>query len=112
MRWNLLVKEDQLEQLIEESEKTPVLIFKHSTRCAISKSALHRVESFFGDSDTTFLHYYVDVLENRNISSLISNLFKIEHQSPQVLIIIRGECTYNSSHMRILPEKIIAAADK
>ena len=49
MHWNELTELEQLEALINQSEEQPVLIFKHSTRCSISRFALKQFENEFSN---------------------------------------------------------------
>jgi bacillithiol system protein YtxJ len=46
MNWNALTDLEQLNEIISSSEK-PVVIFKHSTRCSISRMALKQFENEF-----------------------------------------------------------------
>ena len=97
MNWIALTDINQLNLIIEESNSKPVVIFKHSTRCIISKMALRGFESDYNFGDD-FLCYYLDLIANRDISNEIANRFGIEHQSPQILIIKNGVVVYNESH--------------
>lgn len=97
LSWNILEHSDQLEMIIQNSWERPVLIFKHSTRCIISKSALRSFESGFNLEDKMTL-YYLDLLQYRNISNEIAEVFGIVHQSPQILLIKNGIVIYNESH--------------
>ena len=45
--------------------------------------------------------YYLDLIENRDISNEIQNTFKVVHASPQVLLIKDENCVYDNSHMDI-----------
>ena len=45
--------------------------------------------------------YYLDLLEFRPISNEITTRFKIEHQSPQILLIKNGAVVYDASHSAI-----------
>ncbi len=56
------------------------------------------------------LFYYLDLITYRPVSSQIAEDFKVYHQSPQILIIKNGECTFNVSHYGITVEKIVAEA--
>lgn len=107
LSWNILEHSDQLEMIIQNSWERPVLIFKHSTRCIISKSALRSFESGFDLEDKMTL-YYLDLLQYRNVSNEISEVFGIVHQSPQILLIKNGIVIYNESHegidVRVLKE--------
>ena len=100
MNWKVLEHIDQIDNIINESWNKPVLIFKHSTRCIISKMALKNFESDF------LLHniidaYYLDLIAHRNISNEIAEVFAVEHQSPQILLIKDGVAVYAVSHESI-----------
>jgi bacillithiol system protein YtxJ len=102
MNWNQLTEVEQLQTIKEESYNYPVLILKHSTTCSISGTALNRLERNWKQEKVGELKpYYLDLLRYRPISNEIANLFKVEHQSPQVLIIQNGECVYDASHFDI-----------
>jgi bacillithiol system protein YtxJ len=106
MDWNHLSSIDQLEALATKSFNTPQVLFKHSTRCSISSMALNRLESSTPPTGVDF--YLLDLLQHRNISAAIAEKFKVHHESPQVLVIINGECTYAESHMGISMDEITA----
>jgi len=99
MNWQQLTDLQQLEELKEASFLTPVLFFKHSTRCSISIMALNRFEREW--KNTIANTYFLDLLNYREVSNQISTLFEIEHQSPQVLLIKDGACVYHASHNAI-----------
>ena len=99
MNWGQLTNLQQLEQLNEISFQTPVLFFKHSTRCSISVMALNRLERDWNNN--TVSPYFLDLLNYREVSNQIAILFDIEHQSPQVLLIKDGACVYHASHNAI-----------
>ncbi len=96
MNWIALTEETQLEQIKEESKQQPVIIFKHSTRCNISSMAKNRLEREQAAANVAF--YYLDLLRYRPISNKVAEIFHVHHQSPQVLLIKNGECTYEESH--------------
>lgn len=109
MNWNQLSDLQTLDHIDELSQKQPVIIFKHSTRCAISASALNRIERNYTDnSGAGFTWYFLDLLRHRDISNAIAEKYGIEHESPQVLIIRNGQCVYHASHSDIRYEEVIA----
>ncbi|HET9054863.1 MAG TPA: bacillithiol system redox-active protein YtxJ [Cyclobacteriaceae bacterium] len=102
MNWSYLEHPEQLDQLIAESGSTTILIFKHSTRCSISRATLDRLERNWEDADIPNVKpYFLDLLSFRNISNAIASLFQVEHQSPQVLMIRNGKSVYDNSHYGI-----------
>jgi len=96
--WIPLVEMDQLDELLKLSEEKPVLIFKHSTQCGISSYALKRFKSNYDIDSNELTLYFLDLLAYRGISTAIVEKFKVRHQSPQVLVIYKGEIIYNDSH--------------
>ncbi len=98
--WNNLEDLGQLNEIINASEEKPVVIFKHSTRCSVSRMALKQFENEFNLQDKMDT-YYLDLIENRAISNEIAIKFGVVHQSPQLLVIKNGKCIYNISHSDI-----------
>lgn len=96
--WRMLTDLGQINELIELSHQQPVLIFKHSTRCSISRFALKNFENEYDFTAEELQPYFLDLLEYRNISNEIANRFEVMHQSPQILLIKDGKCVYDESH--------------
>jgi bacillithiol system protein YtxJ len=108
MEWIPLKDEQELEKIKEMSASQPVVIFKHSTRCSISSTALNRLERNWKTEETKNIKpYLLDLLNFRSISNAIETTFKITHQSPQILLIKNGECIYNASHLAISYPEIL-----
>jgi bacillithiol system protein YtxJ len=99
--WENLTEISQLEKLVEESKTQPVLIYKHSTRCAISSMALDRLERSWDHQGEAFKPYFLDLITYRNISNIIAEMFGVYHQSPQVIVIKDGKAVFDESHMGI-----------
>jgi len=100
MNWNKLQDESQLDAIKQESAQQAILIFKHSTRCSISATALSRMERNWDDS-VGIKPYYLDLISFRPLSNNVAAVFDVTHQSPQVLLIQNGECVYDASHFDI-----------
>jgi len=96
MNWNILQSEQQLENLKKNSAHKPQVIFKHSTRCSISSMTKARLERSEEPEGLDF--HFLDLIAHRNLSNKIAGDFKVEHESPQVLVIKNGQCVYNESH--------------
>lgn len=105
MKWKNLDNIDELNVIIKESYNKPQLIFKHSTRCIISKMALRNFEGEF-DFEEKVEAYYLDLIAFRNISDKVSEVFNVAHQSPQILLIREGEAVYSESHEGISAEEL------
>jgi bacillithiol system protein YtxJ len=45
--------------------------------------------------------YCLDIISFRHISNYIADTFSVYHESPQLLLIQKGKCTYHASHFNI-----------
>ena len=99
--WHVLSNMEQLEEIIEESKSKPVAVFKHSTRCGISRMVLKQFEKNYDLDDNQLKLYFLDLLQNRDISNEIAARFKVHHESPQMIVLKDGEVIHHDSHQGI-----------
>lgn len=97
MNWITINSTEEVEQIYKSSEYA--IIYKHSPRCMTSLMAYRQLKS----DVNTVPHvdvplYIVDVVNNRTESMSIANSFKVQHESPQLLVVKNGECVFDSSH--------------
>ncbi|RDI56296.1 bacillithiol system redox-active protein YtxJ [Flavobacterium glaciei] len=105
INWNELTDLGQLDEIIAASNEKPVAIFKHSTRCSVSRMALKQFENQFNSSDKV-TPYFLDLIAYRDISNEIATRFGVYHQSPQLILIKEGKAIYNVSHSDIDAEEL------
>lgn len=105
MNWIPLTEKTALETIKANSFNLPQLIFKHSTRCSISSMAKNRLDRSVVPVGIDF--HYLDLIAHRSISNSIAEIFKVAHESPQVLLIKNGECVYDESHSGISMDEIM-----
>jgi bacillithiol system protein YtxJ len=98
INWNSLTEIQQLNTIIEESAETPVILFKHSTRCSVSRMALRNFESEYSIEEGSAKPYFLDLIAHRDVSNEIASRFGVTHQSPQVIVVKNGKAVYNTSH--------------
>jgi bacillithiol system protein YtxJ len=103
--WVELTSSEQLQELIQSSETKPVLLFKHSTRCSISSMALNRFETKMNPEKCTCV--YLDLIAYRSLSNEIEQLTKVQHQSPQAILISNHEVIYSATHSEIDASEIM-----
>lgn len=101
LNWNALTELKQLDSIVEESAEKPIVIFKHSTRCSISRMALKNFEREYNLDESEVAPYFLDLLRHRDISNEIAQKFQVIHQSPQLLLIKNGKSVYDASHSEI-----------
>lgn len=95
--WRPLTDVGQLNEIINESTEKPVAIFKHSTRCGVSRMTLKQFENEY-DMHDKITPYFLDLLEHRHLSDAVASRFSVQHESPQLLLIRNGEPVYIASH--------------
>jgi bacillithiol system protein YtxJ len=100
MDWEPLNDISQLDEIVTLSKEKPVAIFKHSTRCSISRMALKQFENEF-DFPEKVTPYFLDLIAFREISNDIASRFGVQHQSPQLILVKDGKAIYNASHSDI-----------
>ena len=78
MEWIKLVNEETLDSIKNDSAIKPVVLFKHSTRCSISATALSRLERAWSKEEMAEIkYYYLDLLNYRNISQKIESVLEL-----------------------------------
>ena len=97
--WKTLHQSEDLDDLKRVSYIRPQLIFKHSHRCSLSSVAKRRLENHGPLDDVDF--HFLDVIAHRDLSQKAGQIFEVWHESPQVLLIVNGECIYDESHLSI-----------
>jgi len=105
MNWIQLTNEEQLQKIIEQSSSRPQVIFKHSSRCAVSSMAKNRLERNYHPVEIDF--YFLDLLSHRLLSNKVAQAFNVSHESPQILLIKNKSCVYEESHTGIDMNEII-----
>lgn len=97
-----------LNDLADQSLQKPVFIFKHSTRCSISRFAIKQFEYDAQAQSEFYSFYYLDLITFRVVSNAIAEQFQVMHQSPQLILILKGKVVYVASHSDIDFEKAVA----
>jgi len=106
MNWHTLDSQSQITQILQESHKTPVLVYKHSYRCSIATVAHNRIKNVEGLENLDA--YLLDVVKDRPISKELARILDIEHESPQAILLKNGSAVYHASHLGIFPEDLKA----
>lgn len=95
--WIALKSIDQLDAIAERSKGKTQLIFKHSTRCGISRMVMNQFVAAY-DLDLHADLYYLDLLSYRDVSNEVGYKFEVMHESPQLLVIRNGVVVAYASH--------------
>lgn len=106
LNWNVLNDMAQLDDAIKMSNEKPVVIFKHSTRCGISRMVLTQFQNN-ADFDEEQVHLlYLDLIAYRSISDEIAHRLGVLHQSPQLIILKNEKVVFHASHYQAVPAAV------
>ncbi|MEO1435334.1 MAG: bacillithiol system redox-active protein YtxJ [Bacteroidota bacterium] len=106
LSWTPLTSLEELNQLDQHSHQRPCGIYKHSNRCHISSMAKSNLEEDWRLEEGAINMYFLDVIEHRAIAREVADRYQVAHQSPQILVIRDGECTYEAAQLDITFEEL------
>lgn len=95
--WQPLTSVDQLGEIVSRSMSKTQILFKHSTRCGISRMVLNQFIEHYDFNAPADL-YFLDLLSYREVSNEVGYKFQVMHQSPQLIIIRNGVVVAHASH--------------
>ncbi len=99
---------EEYEGLLEKSDTKPCLLLKHSTSCPISRMA-HQAFLRYADNNECVECWKVFVIEDKPVSLHIAEKTGIKHQSPQVILFVKGKPVWNASHHSITEDSLLKA---
>jgi bacillithiol system protein YtxJ len=76
------------------------VVFKHSTRCGISSSALIEVRQFAVEHPEIPV-FLLDVIADRALARRVAARLGVRHESPQALVLGRGRVLWHGSHSQV-----------
>ncbi len=102
-----ITKTEEFDNLLQNNKDKLLIFLKHSNRCPISWNAKKETDTFLDNhveyKDKTFL---INVVDSRPLSNYIAETLKVEHQSPQIIIIKNGTVLNHFSHLTITEKKL------
>ena len=87
------------------------LLFKNSMTCPISAAARREVEVLLSRRPQAPL-YVLDVHDEPDLSADVARRTGVEHESPQMILLARGEPVWHASHYAIRATDVERALDE
>lgn len=106
LNWKNLHSLDQLNLIIEDSRTKPALIFKYRGSSPESVETKAMIESDWNIPADQLECYIVDVMEDKEVASEVSEVAGVPNAFPQVLLFADGVTMYDESHEMINVKKI------
>ena len=103
--WNVPETTEEIDSLFMHGAGISI-IYKHSYSCSVSVFAKSRVETILEHASPKATFYFVDVRQNRPVSNYIAEKSGIRHESPQLLIIQKGDVVWHGSHHQVTAEAV------
>lgn len=106
MKWITIDSADKIYEAEDLSRSERVLIFKFSHLCSISHIVRMLLQREWNEGQMKMKTYLVNVIGSRDLSNDIAERFKVEHESPQVIILEKGKSVFNASHGQVKFENL------
>jgi bacillithiol system protein YtxJ len=98
---NELKSIEDLNRALDESQARPVLLFKHSLTCPISARAYREFQSHLEEAGPQVSYHLITVQTARAVSNEVATRLRVEHHSPQAILVREGREVWNASHFEI-----------
>jgi bacillithiol system protein YtxJ len=99
--WIPLSELQQLDAINKKSSVKTQVVFKHSTRCGVSRMVMNQFVDAYNLTEKDLDLYYLDLLNYRDVSNEVGYKFQVMHESPQILVIKNGVVVAHASHGQI-----------
>jgi thioredoxin 1 len=86
----------------------PTLLFKHSATCSISIGVKREYDAFVRAHPDVPARLLV-VQNERPLSNALAEVLRVQHESPQALLVRQGQVLWHASHHRITASRIADA---
>lgn len=103
-----LSTEEDLENAFARSEREPVLLFKHSSRCSLSARAYREMQRLDDAEDPPV--YHLTVQEARDLSNAVEERLGIRHETPQAILLSKEKALFDASHHDVTAQNVREAA--
>lgn len=97
-------RKSEFDAALAISQDEPIVVFKHSRMCELSAMAWQKMQS------VQIPVYEVVVQSARPLSNHIEQFLGVRHETPQVIVLIRGQPVFDASHRRVTAKAVHQAA--
>src|SRR5689334_8739402 len=99
---------EELNRALDASSGRLVLLFKHSTTCPISARAYREFQSYLNEAEPRVSYNLITVQTARAVSNEAAARLRVEHESPQAILVRDGHEVWNASHFDITASSLAA----
>ncbi len=102
MNWIIIDSADKIYEAEDLSQAERVLLFKYSHSSGISYVMKMLLQREWNQGEMQMKTYMVNAVDNPDLSNDITQRFKVEHETPQIIILEKGECKSSLSNGKVL----------
>lgn len=100
-KYLILESAADFEAALEASRTHRIAILKHSTTCPISSLAKGRIDRALQGGQLEMPVYYLDLLRHRSVSNQVASDLRVQHESPQLIVVENAAAVHVSTHLQI-----------
>lgn len=104
-----------IDAIFDESAADPDtlhLIYKHSFSCGICTYSLRSLEQHMDEFKPHIRPYFIDVRAQRSLSNRVAEKSGIRHQSPQAILLYKGQAYWSNSHGGVRAEPVLESLNE
>ncbi|HEX6981673.1 MAG TPA: bacillithiol system redox-active protein YtxJ [Balneolaceae bacterium] len=105
--WSKVSENFQLNDVLKDSENHPQLIYKHSNRCSVCFFAKAQIEGKGEEIKSLADLHFLNVITYRGISNKVASELNVRHESPQAILINKGEVVWHASHGQVKGDAVL-----
>lgn len=98
--WHPVTTPEELEAHFADSGSSPTILFNHDPFCPISAYANRQMKQVAADV------YMIDVARANHLAQQLAQRTGVKHESPQVIIMVKGQAVWSKSHRAITQEAV------
>lgn len=98
--WNPVTTLESLEEHLSGSNSSPAVLFNDDPFCPISAFARRQMKQVAAEV------HVIDVARANHLAQELAQRTGIKHESPQVIIMVKGQAVWSKSHRAITREAV------
>lgn len=98
-----------LDELLAESGRVPVLVFKHSASCGTSFEARDELLAHVSRASDGVRYMEITVQDDRGLSNAVTERLGVRHQTPQAILVRDGMAVWTASHFHVTADAVACA---
>lgn len=103
---------DDLDKIIQRSSKKPIFIFKHDVALVESEEAYQQYLEFMEENEEDIVFTMVDVREYLEVSEAIEEKLEINHEVPQLMLLMDEEVVWDDQQNNITFDNLIEVVNE